>query len=134
MKNLLITAAVALIIGFGLGSYLCPRVETQTVEVEKEVIRRDVVTEIVEVIRPDGSKEVKTIVVDKSKEQKDSKSTVTVVAAKNYIGSVSAATRSIKFDEIVYTASIQKRIMGPFFLGGSASTDKQYGLIISMEF
>ena len=57
MKNILITAAIALVIGLGLGSQLLPKVKIETKEIEKEVIVKDIVTVTKIITKPDGTKE-----------------------------------------------------------------------------
>lgn len=134
VKNYLITAILALAIGFGLGSYLMPRIETQTVETEKEVIRRDVVTEIREIVRPDGSRETVSTIVDKSKEQKDSKSVITTIAQSNWHVSLNGSVKSLKLEQPIYTLQIERRVLGDIYIGGSVSSEKAVGLSIGMEF
>ena len=78
MKQTIIIPVVALLIGFGLGSQLMPKIESKTVEIEKEVVRKDIITVIKEVVRPDGTKETTSTTTDKSKESKESKSTAEI--------------------------------------------------------
>lgn len=133
MKTVAITAALALLLGIGLGSQLFPKTKTEIVETEKEVIKKDVVTVVKEIIRPDGSKEVVTTTTDKSKEKKSSSSTTKVLAS-NYHVSLKAETGNIKFSELVYSVQVEKRIIGDLFIGASISTNKQVGLSLGIEF
>ena len=136
MKNMLIAVAVALIVGFGLGSQLMPKTKVETVEVEKEVVRKDIVTVVKEVVRPDGTKETTSTTTDKSKEQKSTASTTKVQAAK-YHASLSASPSDISLSNIRYTLSLEKRILGDIFAGASVSRDNfetRLGLSVGLEF
>ena len=53
---------------------LWPTIDTKVTVQEKEVIRKDVQTVIKEVVKPDGTKETVTTIVDKSKESSIKKS------------------------------------------------------------
>ena len=133
MKNILLTGAICLILGVGLGSQIFPRIKTETVETEKEVVRKDVVTVVKEVIRPDGTKETTSTTTDKTKENKSATVTSKTLAS-NYHISISATTNDIKLQEIVYGVQVQKRIAGPLFLGLTVNTQKQAGISVGMEF
>lgn len=81
--------------------------------VEKEVIRRDVVTQIVEVTRPDGSKEVKTIIKDKTKEK--SSKQVTIPQKDWMVGAY------YRLNDPTYALSISRKLIGP--ISGAAFFD-----------
>lgn len=133
MKSVLITAAISLLIGLGLGSQLFPKVESKTVEVQTERVVKDVVTVIKVITRPDGSKEEVTTTTDKSKEAKNSKSSAIVAAKADWHVSISAA-KTLTEPEISYTIMAEKRVLGNIFVGVSANTNKQIGVSVGLEF
>lgn len=133
MKNLIITAAVALLIGLGLGSQLLPKVKIETKEIEKEVIVKDVVTVTKIITKPDGTKEEVITVTDKTKENSSKVSTQKVMATQ-WHASVSAKTDNIKFEKITYGVSIERRIIGDIFLGVNADTSGKVGGSVGISF
>lgn len=135
MRNLLIAAGVGLLIGAaGMHTLNKPETKTVQVEVEKEVIKKDIVTVVKEVIRPDGTKEIITTSTDKSTEKKDTMSSLTQTTAKKdwLVG----ATSSVLPDNLqpVYGILAQRRVLGPAFLGLGLNTNKQATLNVAIEF
>ena len=76
--------------------------------INTEIVRTDVVTQIKEVIKADGSKEIQTIIVDKSKENKKS---VELVPQKSSDWVVGAYYR---INDPTYALMVSRRILGPF--------------------
>lgn len=135
MKNLLIALGVGLLIG-AAGMYVLNKPETKTVqvEVEKEVVKKDVVTIVKEIVRPDGTKETTTTSTDKSTEKRDSTSSlVQTTAKKDWLLGVTA---SVLPDDLkpVYGILAQRRVLGPAFLGLGLNTNKQAILNVAIEF
>lgn len=133
MKAIAITALIALLLGAGIGSQLFPKIKTETVETEKEVIKRDVVTVVKEVVRADGTKEIITTTTDKTKEKKDSTVTSKVLAS-NYHASISVITDNIQLTDLKYQLQVEKRIIGDVFLGAVINSKKEAGLTVGLEF
>lgn len=133
MKNTIIALVVGLLLGGGLGTFLFPQVKTKEVQVEKEVVVKDVVTVTKIITRPDGSKEEVTTTTDKTKENKQTTNTKTVAKA-NWHASISAKSRIDKLQIDVYTVQVEKRIIGDLFFGVNASTDKTVGVVLGLEF
>lgn len=135
-KNVAIIVFIAALISFGIGAKVASKVTTETkvVEVEKEVIKRDVVTQIKVITRPDGTKEESTTITDKTTEDKSSSKQSESKTAPNW--HVSAGTKASvnNLNELSYTLNVDRRILGNLFVGASVSTDKQVGLSIGMEF
>jgi 3-polyprenyl-4-hydroxybenzoate decarboxylase len=132
LKNTLIIIAVSIAVGFGLGTQLFPKIKEQTVEVEKEVIRKDIVTVIKETVRPDGSKETTTTTTDKSKENKESKSSH-IVAKSDWHLSIKGS-KTLTDSEIIYGVTAERRILGDLFVGAEVTTQKTIGLVVGLEF
>lgn len=114
--------------------YLWPRVEYKHTVEQKEVVRKDVVTVIKEVVRKDGSRETVTEIVDRSRE--NSSRTETKVSTKKSEWSLSLLLKSdaSKLGEPVYGLMAQRRLLGPVWVGVGASTDRQIMATIGLEF
>lgn len=132
MKNYVIIAILSVFIGLGLGSYLFPRVQKEVVEVEKEVIKKDVRTIIKEVIKKDGTKEVETVIIDNTKETKQSKSTETVLKP-DWHANV-GVSHSFKEKDMVYSLTVERRIVGDLFVGATVNSEKTVGVTLGLEF
>jgi hypothetical protein len=133
MKNTIIALVVGLLLGGGLGTFLFPQVKTKEVQVEKEVVVKDIVTVTKVITRPDGTKEELITVTDKTKENKQTTSTKTVAKA-NWHTSISAKSKLSPVQVDIYTIQVEKRILGDLFLGAVVSSDKTVGLSIGLEF
>lgn len=96
--------------------------------VEKEVVRKDVITRIVEVERPDGTKEKVTVIVDKSTE-KSTKRVDIKPATKNWL-----VGAYYKVNNPAYGLAVNRRIMGPVFLNVSADTGLNLTVGAAVEF
>lgn len=119
------------------GRYMTPaKIETRTEIQEREVVKRDIVTVIREIINPDGTKEIVTTITDNTKETKKSSSKTVqtdIKLAKDWAVGISAKT-NIPYSNIEYSLSVDRRVFCNFFITGSISTDKQAGLGLKMEF
>lgn len=79
MRNYIITASIALLLGFGIARYTTPKeiiTQTKTVTIEKEVESRETKqdhtkTKIVEVVSPDGTKSTTTDIDEVGNETKN---------------------------------------------------------------
>lgn len=137
MKYYLATAVVAAVIGASITKYYYPTL--QTVTETKEVVRNNVVTEIHEVTRTDGTKEVITVVIDKTVKKETASVVATAAPLKpKYHASVSV-TRSA--DELlnngatmVYGAQLDYNVLGPISVGIRADSSKQIGLTLGVAF
>jgi len=133
MDNINIRVPIyALILGLVGGYYITstymPRIETKTVQTEREVVRNQIVTRTV-IVAPDGTR-TETVTTDNSTRNTDSRdsSTVKVVVAPQWrVGALVNQDRH-------YTALIERRILGPFSLVISASTQNQFNAGVTFEF
>ena len=132
-KNTLILLVIVAAVSAGITRYYFPQIEYKNTETVKEVVRNDIRTVIKEVVRPDGTKETITETTDKSTKKETTKSE-TVIAQKNQWMFDIGARKTFSNSEIYYDLQIQRRIVGPFFLGVKGSTDKSVGVSIGMEF
>jgi dsRNA-specific ribonuclease len=131
MKNYIIVAAISLLIGAIGVKFLFPTIKEKIVEKEVEVIKKDVQTVIKEIIKPDGTKEIVTVVTDKSQEKKES-SKVTTVSKPDW--NIGLGTGIDKNKDEYYLALVQRRVIGELFVGAMATTKKDLGVVISYSF
>jgi hypothetical protein len=131
MRNYLIVAIVAAISGAAITKYYWP---TNKIT-EVAVTHTDIVTQVREVVRPDGTKEITTITTDKTV-KKDTNTVVAVSSKPKYQASISA-TRPVEYltgGPIIYGVQIDYNILGPITLGVRADTSKQVGLVVGVAF
>ena len=136
-KIKIIAGLALLAAGFLGGRYLTPPKEITKVEVqEKEVIKKDIVTVTKEVTRPDGSKEVVTTTTDTSVEKKDKQleSIISKPVEKQWFITAGASKDLSAFEKTIYQASVNRRILGPLYLGIQANTNQEIGINVGMEF
>ncbi len=109
--------------------------EKQLVAVKKETdtskISNDITTVIKEKQNKDGSIEKDTTIVDKSKRDEKLIS-VAPILSPNWI--VRGGYGLAKDLNAVYTVSVDRRILGPIFLGGWASSQQSAGVSLAIEF
>lgn len=123
--------ATALIAGVLVYHFL-PQVQERIKVQEKEVVKKQVVTVVKEVVRPDGSRETNTTITDNSTGSRTS-SLDLVKLKKSWHASVGTEW-SFDKEPQSYSLGVQYRVLGPFFIGGSVSTDKRAGLSLGWEF
>lgn len=133
IKSVAIIMLVVAIASAALTRYCFPQIQVKTVEKEKDVHHNDIVTVVKVVKEKDGSEETTSTTIDHSTNVLTDNKTTTIMAQPNWMVSASA---DIKFDDIrpVYAFQIQRRILGPFFVGGNLTTDKYAGVSIGFEF
>jgi hypothetical protein len=129
MKNSIIIAAVALLIGFGLGSQLFPKIKEKTVEVEVEKVVKDIVTVTKVITRPDGTKEELTTVTDKTKENREATS-VKILSKPDWHISANGTV----IGNSTYGIQIERRVLGDVFVGAGYNTDNKINVSVGIEF
>lgn len=132
-RNVLILLIVAVVVSAGLTRYYFPKVEYKNVEVTKEVVRNDIKTIVKTIERPDGTKETISETTDKSIKKETNSKEITIASKNQWIFDI-GARMNVSDRDIVYDLQVQRRIVGPFFAGLKASTDKTIGVSIGMEF
>lgn len=131
-KSLVIYSIVLIGVSVAMTRHFWPSLKLETRVEQKEVVKTRIVTQIREVVRPDGSTEKITTVTDNSEETRRRTDTKTEKAPSAWLVGVGAATEWGAMSP-VYNLQVSRRLFGPFFAGVSASKD-QAGLIISAEF
>lgn len=134
LRNTIILMILVAAASAGITRYYFPQVEFKNTETVKEVVRNDVRTIVKEVVRPDGSKEIVTEVIDKSTKKETSTSETMKAAQKQWLVGLGARAKVSERDTIIYELEAHRRILGPFYLGGKVGSDKSVGLSVSMEF
>jgi hypothetical protein len=128
MNSLLSKIGIAFFLigtAFAIGRYTAPvKVE------EKQVITKETEYITREIAKPDG-----TIVKETIKKDTATKDTQKTVDNKKPDYKVSVIPQyNFSDKKMVYGASVEKRIVGPFFVGIYADTNSNVGASISMEF
>lgn len=122
-----------------LGAYIgratvVPAEQTSIEQTDKEQIKKDIKTVTKETRNKDGSVVIETVVVDKSKEKK---STVTVFEQTKLEKTdwfLQVTADSVRLVESpVYGLSVNRRVLGPLYLGISAKTDRTVGASVGIE-
>lgn len=131
MKNNIIIGLICLLAGGLAGKLLFPTIQEKIVEKQVEVIQKDIVTETKEITKPDGTKEIITIITDKSQEKKES-SKVVLISKPDWHLSVAAISPNVK--DIHYQIQIERRVLGNIHIGLLANTNKEIGAVIGYEF
>lgn len=134
LRNTIILMVLVAAASAAVTRYYFPQVEFKNTETIKEVVRNDIRTIVKEITKPDGSKEVITETTDKSTKKETSKSDTMIAAKSQWLLSVGARTKLSERDTLIYEFEAQRRILGPFYLGGKVGTDKSVGVSIGMEF
>lgn len=121
LKLICSTAIIVAILTFGLTRYFFPKVE------QKEVIKYQTRTKTRTVIQKDG-----TTIIEKDEAANYSKLKETTVKPQ---WNVSASIMAPNFGaDQIYGLQVQRRILGPFYVGINANTEQQFGLSLGMEF
>lgn len=117
---------LSVVVAYWYGSQKEPKVEYK----DKIVQQTDIKTIIKEIVRPDGTTEKVTSIVDNS--TKVEKKTISTKQAQ-WLFNIGVRNSLTEWKPI-YSAQVQRRLAGPFYVGASADTDKQLGLYLGMEF
>lgn len=133
-KTLGIYTIVVAALAVGATKRLWPTIDTKVTVQEKEVIRKDVQTVIKEVVKPDGTKETVTTIVDKSKESSIKKSEEIVMKKNDWFVAAGAEMRLNDLQNPVYKIEANRRILGDIYLGGTVNTQGAVGIQIGFSF
>lgn len=147
---------IILAIGGAFGFYYAPeKVKTKIeykekiVEIEKEKIvevnKRRTSTHIIMTEYPDGKKVTETFIIDESielieveKEKIVYKDKVIVkekeINKKKADWLVKASMQVLPYDSTIYTLDVNRRILGPIFLGASVNTKLDTNVGVGLEF
>jgi hypothetical protein len=136
MNKYIIGAVV--IVGIFIGGYqvgISTKSSTSIVETEKEVKRNDITTVVKEIKKADGTIEIVTTTVDKTKETIDKKLVAKVTEARKNLYHVAVASdHMIKGTPGLYSLTIERELISSFTLGIKADTDKNVGVVLGFNF
>lgn len=134
----IISAVFVFLVGFFSARHTSPeRIVTKEVEVVKTVVQKDTKTIIKKVKSPDGTVTTEIVKEDKSNiNQNTSKNKETIVNnEKQWKATLFTSFEAIaRPSEASYAASIERRIVGPIFVGVWGSTQGNGGVSVSVEF
>lgn len=129
VKQLSVTCVILLLTGAAIDRYFFAREIVKTEIKDRVITKYQVVTQVKEIVRPDGTKVIDTVTTDNSVRAENRESSVSVVKkAPDWIVSGGAS-----FDR-AYTAQVYRRILGPVFVGASADTSGRVFGLVSVEF
>jgi hypothetical protein len=132
-KNTIIMLIIVAGMSAGITRYYFPKVEFKSVEVAKERSKEETKNDIKTITRylerPDGSKETVTETTDKSikKEsiKKEISKEIVILTKSQWLVGLGVGTKILD-KELFYSGQISRRIVGPFFLGISGTTDRSF--------
>lgn len=127
-----------LLIGYSIGRYIQPtKVVTKVQTVTQTVVQDHIHTVTVTVAKPDGSK-VTTITQDNnsvvSKDTDTNSSTVTVYNKPQWKISGMAGANYNSLSTPIYGGQVERRVLGPVFIGIWGFNNKSAGLSAGLEF
>lgn len=126
--NVAIISILALLITHGAAYYYGYKKPPQVEIKQVETVKKDVVTIVKEIERPDGTKEKQTTIVDKSKESTKTDTSTKKVELQYLVGiSYNISNNSYKIDA-------SRRLFGPVFGTVEASTNGNLFVGVKYEF
>lgn len=139
-KNVVILALVAVAVAYAFGRYMQPAsIEIQTREVVKTVEVNTVQKRKIKIkiVHPDGTVEERwveeDITISQKENVKESSKKVTNQKTQWKAHALAGVTDN-NFSEIQYGIQIERRIIGPIFLGAYGIQGGTIGLSVGMEF
>ncbi len=132
-RNIIMLCLVSAVVGAAASLYYFPQIETKNVEVTKEVVKTDIKTIIKTVKAPDGTTETTTTIEDHSVKTGTDKRTSVEYRPKDWHVSGSVYS-GLPLTNPYYGVHIERRIFGPFYVGGLLSTKGDVGLSVGFEF
>ncbi len=133
-KSLGIYTVVVAALAVGVTKYYFPTIDTKITVQEKEVVRKDVQTVIKEIVKPDGTKETVTTIVDKSKESSTKKLEQIVTKKNDWFVAAGAEARLNDLNNPVYKIEANRRILGDVFVGATVNTQGAVGVQLGFTF
>lgn len=133
LKYTALACLISAIISGAVVNYYFPKITTKTVETTKEVVRTDIQTVVHTVTLPNGAVDSTTTIVDHTQKVDTSKNIAVVNATKDWLVSGSYST-SIHTLEPIYGLQVNRRILGPAYVGALLNNKGEVGLSIGLEF
>lgn len=133
IKQAIIACLLSAIVSAAFTQYYFPKIQTKTVETTKEVVRTDVQTVIKTVTHPGGDTESTTTIIDHTQRIETAKKTDVTITKKDWLVAASYST-SIHTLEPIYGVQVNRRILGPAYIGALLNNKGEVGLSIGLEF
>jgi len=135
MRNTIIACIVSAALAVGLTKYYFPTIQTKTVEVEKEVVKTDVVTVTHTVQLPGGGTDTTITTTDHTqKVETDTKTQVVLKSPTINVSGLVANDFSHGGILPLYGVSVSKEFIGPVTLGLFGLTNGILGLSVGINF
>ncbi|MEO5367568.1 MAG: hypothetical protein H7831_14680 [Magnetococcus sp. WYHC-3] len=152
-RNIVILSLISLAIGGAIGYFFTPTRTVTKVEV-KEVVKvvketqkdkkNDKIVIVVETVLPDGTKKKETKIVDKgtitirsdetSEKQVETKTEKVVEKEHDSLMIYAFGNTNVFNPSLEYGLGVQKRVVGPFWLGAFGSNKVNIGLTLGISF
>ncbi len=132
-KSVLILCIITAAASVAVTRFYFPQIQTKTVETTKEVIHNDVKTIIKTVTEPNGTTTSTTTIEDHTQKIDTSKKLDITTTRKDWLVSGSYSTDLHKLEPI-YGLQVNRRILGPAYVGALLNTKGEVGLSIGLEF
>ncbi len=132
-KNIAILCISTAIASSVVTRYYFPKVNTKTVETTKEVIKTDIKTVTRTITAPDGTTDTTTVTEDHSIKRDSSNKTALTNKQPNWMVSGAVLTDFTR-QPPYYGIQVQRRILGPFYIGALLTTKQDVGLSLGFEF
>lgn len=126
-KTIAIIIVISAVAGGAITRYYMPK----TVTVEHETTKTVTVTHTEEKTLPDGTKVVDSTTTENQSKQ-DSKTTQSSPDNKKWLVMLGAGT-GVNLQPF-YQIQVNRRLLGPLFVGVNASTDSRIGISLGVEF
>ena len=129
---------VVAIMSAGITRYYFPQmtVQTKTVEVQKNVVQDNIKTIVQTMKLPNGEVDTTSMTIDNTVHTETDTKTqqIQLSPQKNWFVGAEATITRVNFANPAYGVYVNRRIVGPFYLGASATTKGEFGVSVGMEF
>lgn len=131
IRTVTLLVLIAVIVTAGVSHYYYPL--TKTIEVEREVIKNNIVTVTHTVKEKDGRVDIITTTTDKSQKIESNTKTKSINLQTNWLVSGLYET-DIHALQPTYGLQVNRRILGPVFISAVLNTKGSVGLGLGFEF
>jgi hypothetical protein len=123
--------SISFLAGLAVATIVCLRYKPAPEVKTRTEYKRDVVTIIKEVTKPDGTTERETTITDNTERSKDKSAPVRIKPDFMIQGGVGTKFNG---EKEVYTVAVSKRVFMDIFVGVYGRTDKELGVLVGLEF
>lgn len=139
LKYAAIACLVVAAVSASVTRYYFPQVtvQTKTVEADHSVTQNNVKTVTHEVKKPDGEVDTDITTIDSTVHtdtNTETKQATQIAPQKDWYIAATASITGVNFANPAYGVQVNRRILGPIFLGGTVNTKGEFGVSLGMEF